>query len=168
LNKLNLGCGPDVISGWTNVDIVKTDPSVEYWDAVLNVVPENWKNKFDFILINHVLCTMPYNSVRVVLRKVMEMLKDGGRVQIIDVNLRKAIEDWRLNDCENIPITGGTPDWKLCMHLSGYSTRLSLFTPNVLYTLLKEAGFSEGNIWDAGDSEYDLRPLESLVVEATK
>lgn len=164
---MNLGCGPDILEGFVNVDnhVAK---GIEYWDMIENVVPGNWENHFDFILVNHVLCTMDYNSVRIALKKIEKMLKDDGRVQIIDVDLRKAIEDWDKNEARNIPIDDGddVPDWKLCMHLSGYSTRKSLYTPPVMMKFLSQAGFH--SMFNLPYSKYDTRPTESLVIEATK
>lgn len=166
MKQMNLGCGLDIKEGWTNVDRIVGE-GIESWNIV-QAVPEKWLEQFDFILINHVLCTIPYSQIVLVLEKVKSMLKPGGRVQIIDMDVRKAIDDYTNNEGKNLPIQEGTKDWNLCMHLSGYSTRPSLFTPHVLYQFLKSAGFEAETIWNAKESEYDLRPLESLVVEADK
>lgn len=167
LNKMNLGCGPDIKEGWTNVDRIMGD-GIENWNMTAKAVPENWKEHFDFILVNHVLCLIPYGELVSVLEKIKTMLKPGGTVQIIDMDVRKAIDDYIYNGGKSLPIQEGSSEWNLCMHLSGYSTRPSLFTPHVLYRFLESAGFETLNIWNTETSEHDLRPLESLVVEATK
>lgn len=163
--KMNLGCGPDIKEGWVNVDRI-AGKDIEYWNMTINSVPENWKDKFDFILVNHVFCTMPYGELVPVMKKIRSMLKDGGVLQVIDMDVLKAIKDFNETGGENLPIQEGTPEWNLCMHLSGYSTRPSLFTPHIMMTWLKTAGFKEAK--NVKTSEHDLRPLESLVVEARK
>lgn len=163
--KLNLGCGPDILEGFVNVDI-RAAKGIEYWDSVKNVVPGNWENKFDFILINHMLCTMNNEAVRTTLKKVHSMLVDGGKVQVIDVDIRSAFNAYNTGQDFLLPIGEGDIDDKLCLHLSGYGTRLSLFTPKRLSSLLEEAGFSTAV--EHLFSEYNHRPHESLIVEATK
>lgn len=166
MRRLNLGCGPDIKQYWTNVDKIHRD-DIEYWDAIDNLVPKKWLGYFDFILINHVLCTMKPADVSVVLKKANLMLKLGGKLQVIDVDLLKAIGSYLRRDKDSIPINEGNLDYKLCMHLSGYGTRLSLFTPDhLVWTLLHEGEFSGAKVLDS--SEHDLRPKESLIVEATK
>jgi hypothetical protein len=96
------------------------------------------------------------------------MLTSGGKIQVIDMDMKKAIDDWQINNSRNLPIELGTSDWKFCMHVSGYSTRLSLFTYIVLWRLLGEAGFDFHETKQLDSSEYDSRPLESLIVETIR
>lgn len=37
--KVNLGCGPDILSGWTNVDLNPLDESVIHCDFEQDVLP---------------------------------------------------------------------------------------------------------------------------------
>lgn len=164
MNKMNLGCGPDILDGFVNVDMISA-PGVQYWDC-RNEVPKKWKGTFDFVLVNHVLCTMNYGDVKLTLQGILEILKPGGRVEIIDVDILKAFHAYQQMRTDLFPVDGKTIDEQLVMHLSGYSTRHSLYTPIYLCQLLIEMGFtSAGNL---GMSEYDLRPDESLVVEGVK
>lgn len=164
-NKMNLGCGFDVKEGWTNVDRILGD-GIENWEMIKDPVPEKWVGKFDTILVNHVLCMVPFNDLVPVLEKIRVMLKENGQLIIIDMDVDKAINDYKNNDSKGLPIQEGTPSWNLCMHLSGYSTRPSLFTPSVILKMLDSAGYDEA--WNARVSEHDTRPSESLVVEAIK
>jgi SAM-dependent methyltransferase len=53
--KLNLGCGPDYLEGWHNVDNDRSYRADEYYnlDDTLTRYPYD-KNKFDLILVSHV------------------------------------------------------------------------------------------------------------------
>lgn len=167
MKRMNLGCANDIKEGWINTDSVyrpEFHDIVEIWDARHSIY---WNyTDFDFILINHVLCTMPYNDVRLVLKNVYEMLKPGGTVQIVDMDMIKAIYAYQNKQENMFPIEGGDIDWKFCMHVSGYSTRPSIFTPALMKHFLIEAGFNKFVI--KSSSEYDTRPDESFVIEAIK
>lgn len=158
--KLNVGSAQDIKDGWTNIDIKPIDGAIQHDARQPFTTPPA-----DFILINHVLCTMDYDDVLDVLKNVHEALEDGGKVQIIDMDLLKSFELYQ-NDPNKLPIARGSKDYKLCMHISGYSTRLSLYTPRLMQELLYLAGFSASYVLD--NSEYDTRPDESLIVEAIK
>lgn len=165
MQMLNLGCGFDIKPGWVNVDNSLAS-GVEYWDAIDNVVPEQWVNKFDFILANHLFCAIKPTDMGVVLSKIKMMLNPDGKVQIIDMDVMKVIQSYLDKRFEDIPIETGSPDEKLCYALSGYGTRLSLFTPITMYGWLDMMGFH--NIKQLESSEYDMRQKESLIFEATK
>lgn len=173
VKKMNLGCGFDIKDGWLNVDNHHIDTrgniirDFALWDIKNDFVPDDWLKAFDFILINHVICTMRPDDANLAIHKAKLMLKPGGKLQIIDMDMRKAIDAFQNNRSELLPVRGDTIDEQFLMHVSGYGTRLSLYTEAYLTQLLKEAhGFSSVAV--VRDSEYDLRPDESLTVEATK
>lgn len=161
--KMNLGCGPDLLEGFDNVDIDRQDASVMAWDAR---VPLNIEPRYDFILVNHVLCTMNHADVDKVLDNLYEILKPGGKVQIIDLDLILAFAYYEQGAMDMIPASGESLDEKFVNHLSGFGTRKSLYTSHYLMELLGRHGFK--NVNNLGRSEYDLRPNESVIVEATK
>jgi predicted SAM-dependent methyltransferase len=165
---MNFGCGPDIKDGWTNVDIVAR-PGVFIWNGMSfanisgrRVQPQLWD--YDFILVNHVLCTMKPHDVRDVLRGLFETLKVGGKIQIIDMDLLKVFKAYQEGRADDVPIEEGDIDDRLCFAISGYGTRLSLYTPERMNNVLKDAGF--GLIENIESSKYDTRPKESLVFEA--
>lgn len=164
--KMNLGCGYDLKDGWFNTNHAAHQKVEGAW--ILDARDEDpaMNGKFDFILVNHVLCTMPYNDVRKVLANIHNWLQPEGKVQIIDMDLGKAAQAWVDKNQDAIPVNERNLDWNFCMHVAGYSTRPSLFTASVMRDLLVEAGFNKFVIRD--DSEYDTRPLESFTIEATK
>lgn len=158
--KLNIGSAQDLKDGWINLDI-KPLPNVVQHDAT-KPFPYT---QVDFILINHVLCTMNYENALEVLKNAHTALKTGGKLQVIDMDLLRAFASYNYNPNE-LPIESGSDDYKLCMHISGFSTRLSLYTPRLLKEMLLNIGFRGAVILN--ESEHDLRPLESVIVEATK
>lgn len=167
MKRMNLGCANDIKEGWTNVDrLYKSEfhGKVEIWDARNDVIKRY--SDYDFILVNHVLCTMDHHDVSKILDNLYKILKPGGKVQIIDMDLLKAIHAHFSMDSSALPAEGKSIDQKLCNHVSGYGTRKSLYTPKLLVQLLIEHGFKHTQVLD--ESEHDLRPKESVIVEATK
>ena len=171
-NKLNAGRGYNLIDeeGWLNVDteLRGVKENFRLWDITKapNTLEHDLTERFDFILLNHVLCTMNYHNVHQALINIHRSLKPNGKLQVIDMDLEKAINAYSNNRPELIPIEEGSIDYKMCMHISSYGTRYSLYTVPVMQQVLKEAGFRETK--KMYHSEFDSRPNESLIVEATK
>lgn len=170
VKRMNFGCGPDVKEGWTNVDIVAR-AGVVYWNGIdeetrfgRRIEPQLWE--YDFILVNHVLGGMKPEEVAMVLHRLYDTLKAGGKIQVIDMDILKVYEAYQKGHINNIPIAEGGIDDRLCFAMSGYGTRLSLYTPNRMVKVLADAGFRE--IVQLESSEYDTRPKESLIFQATK
>lgn len=171
-NKLNAGCGPDLINdeGWLNVDNHSVYPQENFriWDLTTTPTELEYDltERFDFILVNHVLCTMNPWQVHQALINLHRCLKPGGKIQVIDMDLLKVFKAYEEERYDDIPIEGGNSDWKLCMAISGYGTRDSLYTPKRMIDELVMAGFREYEVLT--ESEYDTRPKESLIIEGTK
>lgn len=166
MQKLNLGCGFDVKEGWLNTNhfshepvegAVYLDAREEHLDAI---------DKFDFILVSHVLCTMKPSDADKVMANCHKWLKVGGKIELIDMDLLKVFASYQEGRVEDIPIEEGDIDDRLCFAISGYGTRLSLYTPERMEKVLTEAGFQ--TIMKKEESEFDTRPKESLIFEATK
>lgn len=170
MRAFNLGCGPEIFENgyegyeWRNVDSTYKHENVENIDLRYDkpLVGEG----YDFALVNHVLCTMRPEEVDMFLKNVHSILKQGGWIQVIDVDVMKAFGDYLMNDGDGLPIQDRDKDYNLCMHLSGYGTRLSLYTPKRMEDVLSIAGF--GNIRQVLKSAFNTRPKESLVFEAQK
>lgn len=167
--KLNLGCGPHILPGFINSDITELydgETGNKLDIAVFDATQEVPYKDLDFILVNHVLCTMNPNYAEAVLRNCYDALKVGGQILVIDVDMMKAYSAYHNKQPELFPINGGSLDYKFTMHLSGFGTRLSLYTKEYMREVLRKCGFI--NPISYRESEYDLRPKESLVVGATK
>lgn len=171
MRAFNLGCGPEVFEDgymgydqWRNVDNVYKHPRVENVDLRYSkpLVGEG----YDLALVNHVLCTMKPQEVKQFLDNTYDILRPGGSIVVIDVDLMKAYADYFMNEGRNLPIDEPqNKDYKLCMHLSGYGTRLSLYTIEHMKNVLELAGFKQPH---EIESPFNTRPNESLVIGATK
>lgn len=163
MKMMNLGCGPDIKEGWDNVDVDRQDPKVMTWDARY---PLPIEPRYDFVLINHMLCTMSPVDVARVLDNVYSIMVDGSIIEVIDLNLWSAIDAYQRADPRAIPASGQTIDEQLCNHISGFGTRKSLYTPKLMTELLERHGFRDVRVMSI--SRHDLRPGESLILRAKK
>lgn len=172
--KANIGCGYDIIKdeGWLNLDKEYRGPAENFrvWDVTTlpdGVDPEHdFVERFDFALVNHVLCTMNEHLVHKALINIHRTLKPSGKIHVIDMDILKVFKAYQEDRMHDIPILEGSIDDRLCLAISGYGTRNSLYTPLRMIEVLVEAGFRSPRFLT--ESKYDTRPLESLVVEATK
>ena len=148
-NKLNAGSAHSLIleEGWLNVDKEFKEVSEQFriWDITEapNTLEHDLTERFDFILANHVLCTMNDYSVHQALINLHRTLKPGGVIQVIDMDLLKVFKSYQDGRSDDIPIEEGSIDSKLCFAISGYGTRDSVFTPERMREVLTEAGFRE-------------------------
>lgn len=172
-NKANIGCGYDIKpleEGWLNIDNHVSTPyeNLRIWDITTppTDLEHDLTERFDFILVNHVLCTMNDYQVHKALINLHRCLKPGGTLQVIDMDLLKVFNAYQEDRISDIPIEEGDIDDRLCFAISGYGTRNSLYTANRMENVLYEAGFRF--VLEKDKSEFDSRPKESLVFEAKK
>jgi hypothetical protein len=166
----NYGAGFDVKEDsekarWYNFD-TKIRQGVIFWDMTMNNPNDDYTEKFDGGVINHVLCTMNDYQAHLALVNIHRTLKPGATLTVIDMDLLKVFDSYQEGRIEDIPIEEGSIDDRLCCAISGYGTRKSLYTPKRMETVLIEAGFRI--VKRKESSEYDTRPKESLIFEATK
>ena len=77
--KLNLGCGRDVLVGWTNVDQVALKEHVYTWD--LENMPWPWgDDTFEEVYASHILEHLP-NKMKVI-EEIWRVCKHSARVEI--------------------------------------------------------------------------------------
>ena len=165
MTKWNLGCGFDIKEGWFNTNHASHKPVEGAWYLDALVFHADMLNKFDYVLINHTLCVLSYEEAETVLGYVYRYLKDGGTVEVIDMNPLKSFRSYERGEIQSFPGFDGSIDNRFCKHLIGYG-RKSLYTPDLVCELLEKHGFKKAK--DYYNSEHDLRPKESLVVRAVK
>lgn len=165
MKKINLGCGPDYLEGWDNVDLY--DGAADIVLDVSQRFPISFYDEYEFVLINHTLCVLDYDGVVKCLENAYSILEDGGRIQVIDVDFHKALKAHEDGNAEYFKLLPSKSiDEKFCRYISWYYMRKSVFTSKFLIELLEQAGFKD--VKQLKSSEYDLRPNESLIVEGTK
>jgi SAM-dependent methyltransferase len=175
----NFGSGPDIKKStkgvrWINFDRVLQSSEIgsrdfHVWDMTEDPqgqMEHSWIENFDRGVLNHVLCTMNDYSAHRVLINIHRMLKPGASLIVIDMNILEVFKSYQEGRVEDIPIKEGSIDDRLCFAISGYGTRLSLYTPERMRKVLEEAGFRV--VEEMLESEYDTRVNESLVFRATK
>lgn len=165
--KMNLGCGFDVKDGWFNTNHFTHKPVDGAWYLDAREEHKDMIEQFDFILVNHVFMALNANDLKLVLTNIKKWLKKGGKIHIIDMDITMAIAMYQ-NGHDEFPVKDGSIDYNFLMHVSGFGTRLSLFTPKYMAELLVSYGFTNIHPIPASDDEYDTRKLESLRFEATK
>lgn len=116
-NKLNLGCGPQVVDGWTNVDcamgarlaripvlgslVKKTKAFGVDWDARIFIhnltSPFPWAdNTVDAAYTSHTLEHMTLEQGKTFLKECFRVLRPGGILRVVVPDLRPII-DWYLS-----------------------------------------------------------------------
>ncbi len=175
----NYGCGPDWMRDtaekrWINFDsrmdwagyrTLNSTDQFKLWD--MTKAPEDqWVEWFHGGVLNHVLCTMNDYNAHQVLINIHRTLKPGAKLTVIEMDLLKVFKSYEEGRVNDIPISEGTIDDRFCFAISGYGTRNSVYTPARMEKVLTEAGFRV--IIRKEESEYDTRPKESLIFEATK
>lgn len=168
MGRANYGCGYDIKDedqGWINFDKQHNGGTMRVWDMP-DDPQEIFIEHFDGGLLNHVLCTVNDNEAHRVLINIHRTLKPGASLIVIDMDIRKVFSSYMYGDIQAIPIEEGDIDDRLCLAISGYGTRNSLYTPKRMETVLQNAGFR--GIKQLPISEFDTRPQESLIFEALK
>ena len=151
--RLNLGCGPFTIEGFTNIDIKQDAPGVEVMD--LTELPWKWDGEsVDVIVSYHFLQELPWRQLVPLLREAYRVLKPEGVMRI------------------GVPHIDSGYDLDF---LLGWGN-INLFSKELLTKVYKQIGFSEvvQCEFNTTESKYrevfigDNRPMESLFLEAIK
>ena len=181
--KLNIGCGPNVESGWLNLDAFHRDPEILYFNA-LNPLPIAAMT-VKRIHCEHFLEHLDLDHAIDFLKECYRVLEAGGTVRLIVPDVDKYIE---------ARATKNDRFFKALSNIGNPSD--PLVTPNMVINQMFRMGGDHRYAWDfetirhfageigfltversalnAGPSEYamdgqdDWRETESLYVEMTR
>jgi len=176
MNKLNLGCGPDVREGWENVDRDPYEGAIQC-DFLATPLPFD-DNHFDIVVANHTIQMIRYVDLPKAMAEIHRVLKPSGTVRILVPDLLAAISAFERNEPTWFPIVNEAETsigGKLCAYITWYSEANLVFTPSWLAEIVQRSGFQASILAVGGTAsgideilELDSRPRESIVVEGRK
>lgn len=175
MKALNVGCGPDVRDGWTNVDS-RAQAGVIVSDLTVRLTFAD--DEFDIAVLNHVLQDITWADLVPALTEVRRVLRPGGTIRLLVPDLVGAVTAWAAGITGWFPIADQhepTIDGKLCMYVTQAGKTRSVFTRGWVRELLIAAGFTDIRPVPFGGTttnsamiaELDSRQGESLIFEAT-
>jgi len=172
--KLNLGCGPKVLPGWTNVDISAADGVIQHDLRKQFPLPAE---TFRFIYSEHFIEHISRDEALALLKECYRLLRAGGVIRLSTPSLAKLVEEYlagRLGEWSDVDWHPRTPCQLLNEGLRLWEHQF-VYDLNELTLLLREAGWQEITAVGWQQSEHpELQGLETrpfhgeIIVEATK
>jgi predicted SAM-dependent methyltransferase len=154
MTKLHLGCGPQILQGWLNVDNVKY-PGV---DKVLDVTKGLPFKDASFVFAEHFIEHLAYTDALALMRECRRILRDDGILRLSTPNLDWVwITHYRLGmpDAEEVQAC-----FALNRAFRGWGHQF-LYNERTLRASLLDAGFANVVRREYGESEHaELRGLE--------
>ena len=175
--RLHLGCGPNRLDGWVNVDIDPAWKPDVIHDLSTGLPAES--DSVDLIYSEHFLEHIPLAAGQRLLAHCHRALRPGGRVRIAMPDLAAVVEayrgDWRDQDWLKDPAYASIDT---ACHMLNYGLRewghQYVYDAEDLRLRLEQAGFTGITQCQWNDSSHpDLRGLETrtdsrLIMEAVK
>lgn len=96
LARLNWGCGPRPVPGWTNLDRIDA-PGIDVRCDLLDGIPLP-DQSFDYAVGIHVLQDLPWPALPRALDELRRVLKPGGVLRLGLPDLDRAIDAYRRSD----------------------------------------------------------------------
>lgn len=149
-SRLNLGCGPNPMPGYRNLDI----------EAEIGDLPVD-DGSCDEIRASHVLEHVSYKRTESVLRHWFSKLRPGGIVKIAVPNLLYIVE--RLSRPTDEPIEG----YLMGGHLDENDVHKAMFSEDKLRGLLHCCGYDCVETWDSDFPDCSSLPV-SLNLQAQR
>ncbi len=154
MTKLHIGCGPQILEGWTNIDNVNY-PGV---DSILDVTQGLPFDDVSFIFAEHFIEHLAYLDALALMRESRRVLRDDGVLRLSTPNLDWVwVTHYRLGAPESEEVQN-------CFNLNrafrGWGHQF-LYNERTLRATLQDAGFSDVVLCQYGESAHsDLRRLE--------
>lgn len=154
MTKLHLGCGPNILPGWINIDRDR----YRGVDKVLDVTKKLPFTGVQFIFAEHFIEHIAYRAAIELLRRCRRALRDDGVLRLSTPNL-----DWvwsthyKVEGTEEEKVRGA---FAMNRAFRGWGHQF-LYNEETLRATLAEAGFSHFERVEYGQSRYEeLRGLE--------
>jgi len=154
VTKLHIGCGPQILKGWVNIDNAQY-PGV---DQVLDVTAGLPFENASFVFAEHFIEHLSYEQAAAMLRECRRVMRDDGVLRLSTPNL-----DWvwithyrvGMNDQEQTQSC-----FAINRAFRGWGHQF-LYNENTLKATLAEAGFSHFERVEYSESRHEeLRGLE--------
>jgi predicted SAM-dependent methyltransferase len=176
--RVNIGCGPNALAGWINLDAARGERIDVVWDLRrgLPFADESCAAVFGEHVIEHV----PRESAETLLRECLRALKRGGvlRLSTPDAGryLRSYAGDGEFLRHPSFAEPAETPMDRVNQMMRESGQHLWCYDAESLLLLLRKAGFSTAVEQRFGESldpsmrgiDSEGRAFESLYVEAVK
>lgn len=175
---VQIGCGPNPLPGWVNVDMAR-GPSIDVvWDLRHGLPFAD--ASCSAVFGEHVIEHMTKADAAKLLRECLRALEPGGVLRLSTPDaalyLRSYVGDGEFLRHPSFPSEVETPMDRINMVMRESGQHLWVYDAPALILLLKKAGFSLAVEKEFGDSAHprmrgvdsDARAFESLYVEAVK
>lgn len=178
--KLNFGSGPNIKSGWVNIDAFS--PSAEYhWDARRPIPLED--GSCSIIYSEHMLEHLDYPGAMVFFQESYRVLNEGGLFRVVLPDFRRIFEEYAAENAEyfsvldrRVLVNDLEPENVQLIDFVNYSVyqnkeHVCLWDERKLSFELKRTGFSvtkRSSYDEAYDSAEPKRRQFSIYFEAHK
>jgi len=171
IRKLQIGAGPNELSGWLNADYEPRRQSTIYLDATRSFpFPDD---SFDFIFSEHMIEHVPFGEGLKMLRECHRVLKAGGKIRIATPNLnnisalandapseeQKRYVAWAranhvLHSVDSANETSYRPSYVINNFFWGFG-HYFVYDPETLKDALAAVGFRHLTVFNVGESDED-------------
>jgi predicted SAM-dependent methyltransferase len=176
--RVNIGCGPNALAGWINLDAARGERIDVVWDLRRGLPFAD--ESCAAVLGEHVIEHVPRESAEKLLRECLRALRAGGvlRLSTPDAGryLRSYAGDGEFLRHPAFAETAETPMDRVNQMMRESGQHLWCYDAESLLLLLRKAGFSKAVEQKFGESldpsmcgvDSEARAFESLYVEAVK
>ncbi|MFN2577931.1 MAG: methyltransferase domain-containing protein [Pyrinomonadaceae bacterium] len=176
--RVNIGCGPNPLPGWVNVDSARNEKVDVVWDLRRGLpFPEE---SCAAIFGEHVIEHMTKEDAAVLLQEIYRVLQQGGVVRLSTPDAARYLRAYAGDDSflhhPSFELAMETPMDRVNQMMREGGQHLWTYDAPALMLLLRQAGFSEVLEQQFGcsrdvrmqDIDTQARAFESLYVEAVK